>query len=202
MPSRASATSCSNLSRSTSILHSLHPPALLQRPTSDPEAHDQGRRLSRPEPALYSLPSAWCGTGRLAEERKLDSNEELPGIRYEKDGHIATMTLDRLAKGNSLTRAMRPAVSAIWNDVREDAQVRVLVVTGSGDRHFCTGADLTSPGSEGGTSDGMASVKEEIVWSALHAEVWKPIVCAVNGLVAGGGLHFVADADIDRKSVV
>lgn len=106
------------------------------------------------------------------------------------------MTLDRPAKGNSLTRAMRPVVSAIWNDVREDERVRVLVVTGSGDRHFCTGADLTSPGSEGGTSDGTASVKEEIVWSALHAEVWKPIVCAVNGLVAGGGLHFVSDADI------
>lgn len=106
------------------------------------------------------------------------------------------MTLDRPAKGNSLTRDMRPVVKAIWDDVRQDDLVRVLVITGSGERHFCTGADLTSPGSEGGTTDGTASVKEEIVWSALHAEVWKPIVCAVNGLVAGGGLHFVSDADI------
>lgn len=125
-----------------------------------------------------------------------DPRADPPGIRYTKDGHVATMILDRPHRGNALTRAMRPVVDDIWRDVCDDSDIRVLIITGTGTRHFCTGLDLIAPDSAGGTSDGSGSVADDISWSPLHAGVWKPVVCAVNGLVAGGGLHFVAEADI------
>jgi enoyl-CoA hydratase/carnithine racemase len=118
------------------------------------------------------------------------------GIRYEKRGAVATMTLDRPERGNALSRRMREPVRAVWRDVMADVSVRVLVITGAGDRHFCTGIDVGEVAETGATSAGDGPAREEIAWSALAHGVWKPVICALNGLVAGGGLHFVADADI------
>ena len=90
---------------------------------------------------------------------------------------------------------MKESILRIWSDVRDDPEVRVVVITGTGDRHFCTGADVKQIAETGSTPSGGGSV-EAIAWSPIHSGVWKPVICAVNGLVAGGGLHFVADADI------
>jgi (E)-benzylidenesuccinyl-CoA hydratase len=117
-------------------------------------------------------------------------------VVYTKDGHVATVRLNRPAVGNALSRGMRPALAAAWADVMADDAVRVVVVTGTGERHFCTGADVREVAGTGTTTSGPGSVREDIVWSPLQQGVWKPVICAVNGLVAGGGLHFVADADI------
>jgi enoyl-CoA hydratase/carnithine racemase len=87
-------------------------------------------------------------------------------------------------------------MKAAWADLRDDPAVRVIVVTGAGDRHFCTGVDVMEVAATGTTTAGDGRAHDEIVWSPLHNGVWKPVICAVNGLVAGGGLHFVADADI------
>jgi enoyl-CoA hydratase/carnithine racemase len=118
------------------------------------------------------------------------------GIRYEKQGHVATLTLDRPERGNALSKAMVEPVREVWRDVMADAQVRVLVITGAGDRHFCTGLDIREVAETGQTTAGDGLAREQIAWSALAHGVWKPVVCALNGLVAGGGLHFVADADV------
>jgi enoyl-CoA hydratase/carnithine racemase len=126
----------------------------------------------------------------------VDVHGAMPGLRYEKRGHVATMTLDRPERGNSLSRAMAAPVRAVWAEVMRDPEVRVLVVTGSGERHFCTGADVREVAELGRATAGDGLVREQIPWSALAHGVWKPVICALNGLVAGGGLHFVADADI------
>jgi enoyl-CoA hydratase/carnithine racemase len=126
----------------------------------------------------------------------VDLRAELPGIRFTRTGHIAVMTLDRPERGNALTAGMRPVVRAIWEEVRDNADIRALIITATGNRHFCTGVDLVEAKASGGTTTGSGPVGEEIVWSPMHFGVWKPIVCALNGLVSGGGLHFVADADI------
>lgn len=118
------------------------------------------------------------------------------GIVYSTDGHIATIRINRPEAGNSLTRAMRPVMRELWADVRDDPQVRVVIVTGTGERHFCTGIDVREAATTGDVPSGLGSARAEIPWSPLHHDVWKPIICAVNGTVAGGGLHFVADADI------
>jgi E-phenylitaconyl-CoA hydratase len=118
------------------------------------------------------------------------------GLRYEKKGHVATLTLDRPERGNALSKAMVAPVRKVWRDVMDDSEVRVLVVTGAGDRHFCTGLDIREVAQTGQTTAGDGLAREQIAWSSLAHGVWKPVVCALNGLVAGGGLHFVADADV------
>lgn len=115
---------------------------------------------------------------------------------YTKLDGVATIRLNRPEAGNALSRRMRPALAAIWADIRTDDGVRVVVITGTGDRHFCTGADVRDVAETGTTTSGVGRVAEDIVWSPLQNGIWKPVICAVNGLVAGGGLHFVADADI------
>jgi enoyl-CoA hydratase/carnithine racemase len=120
----------------------------------------------------------------------------LDGVRYGRRGTTAVMTLDRPHAGNALTPAMRDGVSAIWREVAADPTLRAVIVTGSGPRHFCTGVDVKAVAASGATTSGDGPAATEIVGSPHNHGVWKPVICALNGLVAGGGLHFVADADI------
>jgi enoyl-CoA hydratase/carnithine racemase len=122
--------------------------------------------------------------------------EALEHLRYEHHGHVAVVTLDRPERGNSVTARMHAGLRAIWQDIGADPEVRVTVVTGAGDRHFCTGADVEALAERGTVASGSGPLSEELFYTARHNRVWKPVVCAVNGLAAAAGLHFVVDADI------
>jgi E-phenylitaconyl-CoA hydratase len=127
----------------------------------------------------------------------LDLNSEaFEGLRYEHRGPIAVITLDRPARGNALTARMHQGLRAIWEDVRDDPALRVVVFTASGTRHFCTGADVGDLAAKGTVSAGSGSLREELFYTARQNEVWKPVICAVNGLVVASGLQFVVDADL------
>lgn len=117
-------------------------------------------------------------------------------IRYEKRDHVATITLARPDKGNALTPAMHSYMKAVWEDVKRDDDVRCVVVTGAGVRHFCTGADVKGIAARGATSTTNGPLSQEVFWSPRHSKVWKPVIAAVNGLAVGAGLHFIVDADI------
>jgi enoyl-CoA hydratase/carnithine racemase len=118
------------------------------------------------------------------------------GLRYETSGPIATITIDRPERGNALTSEMRPLITSYWRDARDDPSVRAIIVTGTGDKHFCTGVDVGAVAATGKVTSGPGPVRDEVVWTPRHHDVWKPVLCAVNGTVAGAGLHFVVDADI------
>lgn len=128
----------------------------------------------------------------------LDSVSGIPldGLRYEKRDHLAIITLDRPERGNSLTPEMHRAMRAVWRDVQLEPEVRVAIITGAGDRHFCTGADVGRVAATGRVSQRSGPLHAEVFWSPVHAKVLKPVICAVNGACVGGGLHFVADSDI------
>jgi enoyl-CoA hydratase/carnithine racemase len=120
------------------------------------------------------------------------------GVRFEKrsDG-IAVITLDRPEKGNSLAPALMARFRAMWSEVRDDPAIRVAIVTAAGERHFCTGFDV----SEAEAEDAKAvfanrPFAQAVHWSPQQNAVWKPVICGVQGLCMGGGLHFVVDADI------
>ena len=130
-----------------------------------------------------------------APSRAIDLRGPLEGVRYELRDGIAWITLDRPERGNALTPGMQPILRAIWGEVRDDPAIRVAIVTGAGERHFCTGFDLGSPDAEG-TVFSNRPLSEAVFWSPQQNRVWKPVLCAVNGLCVGGGLHFVVDADI------
>jgi E-phenylitaconyl-CoA hydratase len=119
-----------------------------------------------------------------------------PEIRYDKEGHIATVVLNRPQRGNALTPTMHAAIREIWTDVQEDDDVRVVIITGAGERHFSTGADVGVIAERGRVTQDSGPLVTEVFWSPRNAHVLKPVICAVNGLCAGAGLHFVADADI------
>jgi enoyl-CoA hydratase/carnithine racemase len=132
----------------------------------------------------------------LSDWRDIDLDAPLDGLRYEKDGAIAVITLDRPDRGNAIHSASQASIfRAIWEDVREDDAVRAAIVTGAGDRHFCTGVDLIRV-SEHGPATFNRPLSEVVVFTARQARVWKPMIAAVNGTAAGAGLHFVVDADI------
>jgi E-phenylitaconyl-CoA hydratase len=119
------------------------------------------------------------------------------GLRFESGEGIAWIWLDRPEQGNSLTREMQAELPRLWHAIADDDDVGVVVVTGVGERHFCTGTDVNAAAREGADRPGRgASVAEFVRLTARQNEVWKPVICAVNGLTAGAGLHFVVDADI------
>jgi enoyl-CoA hydratase/carnithine racemase len=126
------------------------------------------------------------------------SDPKPEGVRFEKrpDG-IALITLDRPAKGNSLAPRMMARFREIWGEVRDDPAIRVAIVTAAGERHFCTGFDVSE--AEGDDADLVFAnrpLAEAVHWSPHQNRVWKPVICAVQGLCVGGGLHFVVDADL------
>lgn len=117
-------------------------------------------------------------------------------VLFDVADHIAHITLNRPAAGNSLTPALMEWFRSTWRRIADDPDIRCVVITGTGERHFCTGADLSGVNDRGGVGVGLGRVRQEMSLTARQMDVWKPTVCAVNGLVVGGGLHFVVDADI------
>jgi enoyl-CoA hydratase/carnithine racemase len=115
-------------------------------------------------------------------------------LLYEKNEGVVTITLNRPDKGNAVNSVMSRELPVAWRRFEQDPQAVVAIVTGAGDRALCTGADLSDlPDTDG---DGRDGTLQSIRWSSLQNQVWKPVICAVNGMAVGGGLHFVADADI------
>jgi enoyl-CoA hydratase/carnithine racemase len=116
-------------------------------------------------------------------------------LDIEREDHIATLTLDRPERMNSFDSTMRAELPRAWKELAEDAAVWAIVVTGAGEKAFCTGMDLREPPELArrrvdGEEDGRVRI------TAIDCEVGKPVITAVNGVCAGGGLAFVADSDI------
>ncbi|WCT73466.1 enoyl-CoA hydratase/isomerase family protein [Sphingomonas naphthae] len=111
-----------------------------------------------------------------------------------EDG-IALLTLHRPHEGNSLSPDLLVALEAAWARVESDAAIRVVVLTGAGERHFCTGAAV---GELAVGKGGLQNIPYHAAnrFSPRQCAVTKPVICVLNGLVNGGGLHFVADSDI------
>ncbi len=132
-----------------------------------------------------------------ARSAPIDLGQPLDGVVYEKEDHIAFITLNRPERGNSLAPGMQAIFKAIWAEVRDDPWIRAAVILSSGERHFCTGFDVSE--AEADDADSVFNnrpLSDAVHWSPHQNRVWKPVICAVNGLCVGGGLHFVVDADL------
>lgn len=117
------------------------------------------------------------------------------GVRVERDGAVAVVVLDRPDRGNALTHQMlTETLPATWQRLGTDPDVRVIVVTGAGERSFCTGADLADPAIGRISTGGQEA--PPLAFTPRQHGVWKPVICAVNGTCAGGALAFLADSDL------
>lgn len=118
-----------------------------------------------------------------------------PPLLVAITGGIAEVTLNRPDRGNSISPAMMKALEETWGKLEPDRDVRVVLLTAAGERHFCTGADVSAlEVGVGGLNNQPYAVANRFTPRMMH--MTKPVICAVNGLVNGGGLHFVADCDI------
>jgi E-phenylitaconyl-CoA hydratase len=114
-------------------------------------------------------------------------------LKYSVESGVARIVLDRPERHNAINSVMSRELPLLWRRFKADPAAIVAIVTGAGDRAFCTGADIADlPQVE----DASASVKDQLRWTPRQNDVWKPVICAVNGMAVGGGLHFVADCDI------
>lgn len=108
---------------------------------------------------------------------------------------IALITINRPERLNAMDAEHYQALSQAWRTVRDDAAIRVAIVTGAGDRSFTTGADiksfLTAPQD---LSDMWQTQKDQLLNRGL--EVWKPVIAAVNGYCLGGGMTLLMATDI------
>ena len=117
------------------------------------------------------------------------------GILYEKDGAIATITLNRPDRMNAIPlSAFVTGLSTIWRDFEEDRSLRVAILTGAGERAFCAGVDVKETAAQ--ARDKPIDPETKICATPLQNRVTKPVICAVNGLVGGGGLMLVSDCDV------
>jgi len=117
-------------------------------------------------------------------------------LRVDRRGHVLVVTIDRQDRMNALSQEVKDALVETWASVRSDRSVRSIVITGAGERAFCTGMDLKAFAERGGPPTPKADVHEEMRLTPLHCDVWLPTIVAVNGVCTGAGLHFLADADV------
>ena len=122
-------------------------------------------------------------------------------ILYERDGAIATLTLNRPERLNAISVPMLDALSERLLEADRDPQVRVIVLTGAG-RGFCSGLDLVDAssgsgiGGGGGGGGGLANLDlRSAPPTVLHA-LDTPTLCALNGGAAGYGMDLALGCDI------
>ena len=118
-------------------------------------------------------------------------------LRVERRGPVGWLVFDRPAKAHAMNHRMMDELERAWRELDADPDVRVIVNTGSG-KHFQTGLDIAelSRDPDALREQSRRTRDAELAFTAWHLGVWKPVIAAVNGTCAGGGLHFVADADI------
>lgn len=115
-------------------------------------------------------------------------------IAYRLEDGIATIRIDRPAKLNALTLAMYDELGSAFKTAADDDGVRVVILTGAGERAFCVGADLKE------SIPALARNDIDIsAWDAAHLKslnIDKPVLCAVNGLCMGGGFEIMLATDL------
>jgi len=119
---------------------------------------------------------------------------------YERRGAVAHITLNRPEVLNGLNGAMFSDLNAVFDTVAADTLVRAVLLTGAG-RAFCSGADLSAPrdAPAGGTiGDGVAENMHAVINPLIMriTTLGKPVVAAVNGVTAGGGVGLALACDI------
>jgi enoyl-CoA hydratase/carnithine racemase len=115
----------------------------------------------------------------------------------ERRGPVGWLINNRPEVLNAMNSHMRDEFGLAWTELDADPDVRVIVHTGEG-RAFQTGVDVSEIASDGvGMQRYRRSVEEwDLHFTAWQHQVWKPVITAVNGICAGGGFHWVAEADI------
>jgi enoyl-CoA hydratase/carnithine racemase len=114
-------------------------------------------------------------------------------VLFERDGAVGWVTLNRPDRLNSFDEALATSLNALWRELRHDDGVRAIVLTGAGDRAFCTGIDrnweVPQPSSQFMVDD------PGLLLGPKSADLWKPVVAAVNGMACGGAFYLLGEVE-------
>ncbi|MFE6481715.1 enoyl-CoA hydratase/isomerase family protein [Streptomyces sp. NPDC057757] len=114
-------------------------------------------------------------------------------VTTDKDTGVAVLTLDRPQKLNAIDITLAAELAAAWREFRFDDSVRALVLTGAGERAFCTGVDrdvdVPQPNSPYMVDDPLISIGPKA------NDLWKPVVVAVNGMACGGAFYLLGESE-------
>ncbi|MDI2125350.1 enoyl-CoA hydratase/isomerase family protein [Yinghuangia seranimata] len=118
-------------------------------------------------------------------------------LAVTRQGPVGWLVFDRPERGNAMDAAMLDELEGAWRELDDDPDVRVIVNTGNGPA-FQTGLDVAQLARDPAAlrEQSRRTKRSELRLTAHHNRVAKPVIAAVNGVCAGGGLHFVADADV------
>jgi enoyl-CoA hydratase/carnithine racemase len=122
---------------------------------------------------------------------------EFQTLKLHRDGPVGWLLFNRPESLNAMNSRMRAELADAWLELDRDPDVRVIVHTGEG-RAFQTGVDVAELATDGlGMERYRADMEAyDLHFTAWHQQVGKPVIAAVNGICAGGGFHWVSDADI------
>lgn len=131
--------------------------------------------------------------------------ESEPHVLYEKRDGIAYVTLNRPEKRNAFSPEMLVRLCDVWRDVAQDPAIRVVLLTGAGDRAFSAGGDLGSTiplmmrsrAPVGEWEERFSKDRKQLYQAILRgATFFKPVVVAINGNALAGGAEMVLSTDI------
>ena len=130
----------------------------------------------------------------------MSDQPEEPHLLYERDGHVAIVTMNRPAAKNALSGEMLVRMYDAWVEIDEDPELRVGILTGAGGT-FCSGMDLKAFAGDTQAENPFQKRFEEdsdLHWKALlrHFRPRKPIIAAVEGFALAGGTEILQGTDI------
>jgi crotonobetainyl-CoA hydratase len=117
-------------------------------------------------------------------------------ILYELKDHVARVTIDRPEVLNAIDAASERELQAIWNEIETTRDVRCVVLTGSGERAFSTGADMKGGSGASGLEYWALPREGGFGGIALRETLDVPVIARVNGHAVGGGFEMVLGCDI------
>jgi len=156
-------------------------------------------------PARVLPAPAVSGSGRAGHRSKGGAGMDYEAIAFETEGEVGILTYNRPKMVNAINRKMLEELYDFWQARQRDFATRVIIVTGSGEKGFCSGLDMKSAmefAPEGGPT-GASIWEGQIHFSGiirLMRSCPQPIIAAVHGPAMGAGLSFALAADVRLAS--
>jgi enoyl-CoA hydratase/carnithine racemase len=117
-------------------------------------------------------------------------------VQFTVQDHVARVTLDRPERLNAVDPATEAELIRIWETIERDRDIRLVVLTGAGDRAFCTGADMKAGAGSSGLDYWAAPRPGGFGGIALRDTLDVPVIARVNGHALGGGMEMMLGCDI------
>jgi len=122
-------------------------------------------------------------------------------IKYQQEGPVVTITFNRPEVHNCIGPQTHLELIEAWDKFRTDTTAKVAILTGAGDKSFCSGGDLKSgnalkPKTEEDMAAYIRGERPGILGPSCWTNIYKPIIAAVNGTAYAGGLEWACFADI------